>query len=170
MQVSDLAERLGLPDQPSLAEIVEKAAPRGATSWPSTAPPCARPPSRSTSCSTANRGLLEAAYLASAASVATAEGSLTEHGRATIGAKRTERRPTSLDDTRSPSSGTKSCVAGRTRDERARLADVPREFCASRSRRWKSACGKERAVSPGSGGGEVGERLGGRDLVEPALP
>jgi len=77
VQVSDIAERLGLPDEPSLEQIVERApqpwkeilaehrhALRAATDEID----------RLTS---GNRALLEAAYLASAASVAAAEGALT---------------------------------------------------------------------------------------------
>jgi FlgN protein len=76
VQVSGLAERLGLPDEPSLAEIIEKAAPpwreilaehrtalRGSTA-------------EIDKLTAENRRLLEAAYLASAASVASAETSL----------------------------------------------------------------------------------------------
>jgi hypothetical protein len=74
VQVSGLAERLGLPDEPSLSRS-SKRPPPGGTSSPSTAR-AARPADEVDQLTAENRALLEAAYLASAALVASAEGTL----------------------------------------------------------------------------------------------
>jgi hypothetical protein len=77
VQVSDLAERLGLPDEPSLSEIVEKAAPPWRDILAEHRSALRKATAEIDKLSMSNRGLLEAAYLASAASVANAEASLT---------------------------------------------------------------------------------------------
>ncbi len=77
VQVSGLAERLGLPDEPSLTEIVDRAAPPWREILAEHRDALRVAAEEVDRLTVANRALLEAAYLASAASVATAEGALT---------------------------------------------------------------------------------------------
>ena len=74
VQVSGLAERLGLPDEPSLSEIVDQAPPPWRDILAEHRDALRTAAEEVDRLTSANRSLLEAAYLASAALVASAEG------------------------------------------------------------------------------------------------
>jgi hypothetical protein len=74
VQVSGLAERLGLPDEPSLSEIVSQAPPPWRDILAEHRDTLRIAADEVDRLTTANRSLLEEAYLASAALVASAEG------------------------------------------------------------------------------------------------
>jgi len=76
VQVSGLAERLGLPDEPSLSEIVEQAPAPWRDILAEHRDALRVAADEVDELTAANRALLEAAYLASAALVASAEGTL----------------------------------------------------------------------------------------------
>ena len=103
VQVSGLAERLGLPDEPSLSEIVEQAPAPWRDILAEHRDALRVAADEVDQLTAANRALLEAAYLASAALVR-------ERGRDSLMPdvrvpeadvrKRPKRQPASLDDTR----------------------------------------------------------------------
>ena len=76
VQVSGLAERLGLPDEPSLSEIVEQAPAPWRDILAEHRDALRVAADEVDRLTAANRSLLEAAYLASVAPVASAEGAL----------------------------------------------------------------------------------------------
>ena len=102
VQVSGLAERLGLPDEPSLSEIVEQAPAPWRDILAEHRDALRVAADEVDQLTAANRALLEAAYLASAALVASGRDSLMPDVRVPEAdvRKRPKRRPASLDDTR----------------------------------------------------------------------